>query len=222
MGYGYSDDRKASVRFSSSKTNGFVSQGVRGEISHKSYRIQSTHNFQESHHMCLHFFCVCNNLRLQIICTKIASLNKSNLVVFVFLHSLCDSNELWHFHLNLNLRCVCMCVCVLLSRFSYCVCVCVCVCCSVASVMCVCVCCSIASVMSKSLRPHGLQTASLLCPWDFTGKNTRMGCHAFLQGIFLTQGLSQLLLQADFLPTKPPGKPRSQLIHIKLIFVNYK
>lgn len=116
MGYGYSDDRKASVRFSSSKTNGFVSQGVRGEISHKSYRIQSTHNFQESHHMCLHFFCVCNNLRLQIICTKIASLNKSNLVVFVFLHSLCDSNELWHFHLNLNLRCVCMCVCVLLSK----------------------------------------------------------------------------------------------------------
>ena len=142
MGYGYSDDRKASVRFSSSKTNGFVSQGVRGEISHKSYRIQSTHNFQESHHMCLHFFCVCNNLRLQIICTKIASLNKSNLVVFVFLHSLCDSNELWHFHLNLNLGCMCMCVCVLLSRFSY---------------VCVCVCCSIASVMSKSLRPHGLQ-----------------------------------------------------------------
>ena len=119
MGYGYSDDRKASVRFSSSKTNGFVSQGVRGEISHKSYRIQSTHNFQESHHMCLHFFCVCNNLRLQIICTKIASLNKSNLVVFVFLHSLCDSNELWHFHLNLNLGCVCMCVCVLLNCFSY-------------------------------------------------------------------------------------------------------
>ena len=168
--------------------------------------------------MCPHFFCVCNNLRLQIICTKIASLNKSNLVVFVFLHSLCDSNELWHFHLNLNLGCMCMCVCVLLSRFSY---VCVCVCCSVASVMCVCVCCSIASVMSKSLRPHGLKTASLLCPWDFTGKNTRMGCHAFLQEIFLTQGLSQLLLQADFLPTKPPGKPRSQLIHIKLIFVNY-
>ena len=140
MGYGYSDDRKASVRFSSSKTNGFVSQGVRGEISHKSYRIQSTHNFQESHHMCLHFFCVCNNLRLQIICTKIASLNKSNLVVFVFLHSLCDSNELWHFHLNLNLRCVCMCVCVLLSRFSYCVCVCVCVCVLLSRFSYVCVC----------------------------------------------------------------------------------
>ena len=31
MGYGYSDDRKASVRFSSSKTNGFMSQGIREE-----------------------------------------------------------------------------------------------------------------------------------------------------------------------------------------------
>ena len=31
MGYGYSDDRKTSVRFSSSKTNGFMSQGMREE-----------------------------------------------------------------------------------------------------------------------------------------------------------------------------------------------
>ena len=28
----------------------------------------------------------------------------------------------------------------------------------------------------------------LFCPWDFTGKNTRVGCHFPLQGIFLTQG----------------------------------
>ena len=28
----------------------------------------------------------------------------------------------------------------------------------------------------------------LLCPWGFPGKNTAMGCHALLQGIFLTQG----------------------------------
>ena len=31
------------------------------------------------------------------------------------------------------------------------------------------------SVMSDSLRPHGLQPATLLCPWDFPGKNTRVG-----------------------------------------------
>ena len=27
----------------------------------------------------------------------------------------------------------------------------------------------------------------LLCPWDFPGKKTWVGCHALLQGIFLTQ-----------------------------------
>ena len=30
----------------------------------------------------------------------------------------------------------------------------------------------------------------LLCPWDSPGKNTRVGCHALLQGIFPTQGLN--------------------------------
>ena len=27
-----------------------------------------------------------------------------------------------------------------------------------------------------------------LCPWDSPGKNTEVGCHSLLQGIFLTQG----------------------------------
>ena len=34
----------------------------------------------------------------------------------------------------------------------------------------------------------GLQPAELLCPRGSPGKNTRMGCHFLLQGIFLTQG----------------------------------
>ena len=57
------------------------------------------------------------------------------------------------------------------------------------------------SVMSSSLRPHGLYPARLLCPWDFPGKNTGVGCHFLLQGIFLTQGsnLSLLHWQADSL-----------------------
>ena len=46
------------------------------------------------------------------------------------------------------------------------------------------------SVMSSSLRLHGLQPARLLCPWNFSTKNTGVGCHALLQGIFLTQGLN--------------------------------
>ena len=41
-----------------------------------------------------------------------------------------------------------------------------------------------------SLRPHGLQPARLLCPWDSPGKNTGVDCHFLLQGIFSTQGLN--------------------------------
>ena len=33
-----------------------------------------------------------------------------------------------------------------------------------------------------------------LCPWDSVGKNTRVGCHALLQGTFLNQELSQSLV----------------------------
>ena len=44
------------------------------------------------------------------------------------------------------------------------------------------------SVVSDSSRPHGLQPTRLLCPWDFAGKNTRVGCHSLLQGTFSTQG----------------------------------
>ena len=34
----------------------------------------------------------------------------------------------------------------------------------------------------------------LLCPWDSPGKNTGVGCHSLLQGIFPTQGLNGGLL----------------------------
>ena len=42
--------------------------------------------------------------------------------------------------------------------------------------------------MPNSLWPHGIKTARLLCPWDFPGRNTGVGCHFLLQGTFLTQG----------------------------------
>ena len=42
------------------------------------------------------------------------------------------------------------------------------------------------SVVSDSLWPHGLGPATL-CPRDFPGKSTGVGCHFLLQGIFLTQ-----------------------------------
>ena len=67
------------------------------------------------------------------------------------------------------------------------------------------------SVMSDSLQPHGLYSTRLLYPWDSPGKNTGVGCHFLLQGIFLTQGLNPHLLcllhwQAGSLPPVPPGK----------------
>ena len=52
----------------------------------------------------------------------------------------------------------------------------------------------ICSVMSNSSQPYGLQPTRLLCPRDSLGKNTGVGCHALLQGIFPTQGSNPDLL----------------------------
>ena len=50
------------------------------------------------------------------------------------------------------------------------------------------------SVMSSCLRLHGLQPTRLLCPWDSPDKNTGVGSHSLLQGIFWTQGVKPCLL----------------------------
>ena len=42
--------------------------------------------------------------------------------------------------------------------------------------------------MSDSLWPCGLQPTRLLCPWNSPGKNTGVGCHFLIQGIFPIQG----------------------------------
>ena len=49
-------------------------------------------------------------------------------------------------------------------------------------------------VVPDSLRPHGLQPTRLLCPSDFPGKDTGMGCHFLLQRILPIQGLIPGLL----------------------------
>ena len=77
--------------------------------------------------------------------------------------------------------------------------------------------CSVASVESDSLWPKRLQPTRLLCSWDFPGKNTGVGCHAALQGIFLTGGLNSHLpaspaLQADsFTQLSHLGSPYIQV-----------
>ena len=56
---------------------------------------------------------------------------------------------------------------------------------------------------SLTLWPHGLQPTRLLCPWNSPGKNTGVGCHALDPGI----ESGSPALQADSLPSEPPGKP---------------
>ena len=65
------------------------------------------------------------------------------------------------------------------------------------------------SVVSNSLRPHGLQPTRLLHPWDFPVKNTGVGCHSLLQGIFLSQEIEpgSPTLQADSLLSESLRKP---------------
>ena len=62
------------------------------------------------------------------------------------------------------------------------------------------------SVMSDSLQLHGLQPARLLCPWDFPGKK---GLSFPSPGDLPDLGIEpgSPALQADSLPSEPPGNP---------------
>ena len=60
--------------------------------------------------------------------------------------------------------------------------------------VCVCIMCKIILFVSNSVQPYGLEPARLLCPWDSPGKNTGVGCHFLLHGIFPTQGWKLHLL----------------------------
>ena len=51
-----------------------------------------------------------------------------------------------------------------------------------------------------------------LCPWDFSNKNTGVGCHFHFPGDLPNPGTEPTspvspALQADSLPTEPLGKP---------------
>ena len=71
----------------------------------------------------------------------------------------------------------------------------------------------------------GLQPTKLLCPWDFPIKNIGVGCHALLQGLFLTQGSNQSLScflhwQTGSWPLVPPGRPSEYLTLYPMLYVN--
>ena len=59
-----------------------------------------------------------------------------------------------------------------------------------------------------------LSVGIILCPWNSPGKNSRVGCHSLLQGIFLTWGLNPGVLhwQVDSLPSELSGKPRKMIV----------
>ena len=63
------------------------------------------------------------------------------------------------------------------------------------------------------LQTHGLWPTRLLYPWDSPDKNTGVGCHFLLQGIFPTQGWNPGLLHCrqSLLSEPPRGAQESTL-----------
>ena len=54
--------------------------------------------------------------------------------------------------------------------------------------------CSVTELCPTLSNPMDCSPPRLLCPWDFPGKTTGVGCHFLLQGIFPTQGSNPHLL----------------------------
>ena len=67
-------------------------------------------------------------------------------------------------------------------------------------------CCLVSKSYLILLQPHGLEPARLIYPWDFSGKNTGVGCHFLPQGNFPTQGSNPGLLHSR----EPPGNPKEK------------
>ena len=65
------------------------------------------------------------------------------------------------------------------------------------------------SVVSDSFDPMDCS----LSPWSSPGKNIGVGSHALLQGNLPNPGIEpgSPILQADSLPSEPPGKPQKCL-----------
>ena len=81
---------------------------------------------------------------------------------------------------------------------------------------------SVTSVMSDSLQSMDCNLPGSSVHGDSPGKNTGVGCHALLQGIFPTQGLNLHLLgllhwQAGSLPLVPLGMPKAMAPHSKTL-----
>ena len=85
--------------------------------------------------------------------------------------------------------------------------------------------------LSECLCVLNCLVTRLFCPWESPGKNTTVGCHALLLGIFLTQESNPSLLhwQAESLPLSPLEGPIylsirlsiSEFIHLDIIYLSF-
>ena len=78
------------------------------------------------------------------------------------------------------------------------------------------------SVESDFLHLHGLKPTRLICPWDYPGKNTAVGCHFLLPGDLPNPGIkpSSPALAGRFFTNEPPGKPYSQVYALRHVPTN--
>ena len=60
------------------------------------------------------------------------------------------------------------------------------------------------------------ESGRLFSPWNFPGKNTGVGCHFPSPGDLPNPGIEPVspALQADALPSEPPGKPSSLITQL--------
>ena len=67
-------------------------------------------------------------------------------------------------------------------------------------------------------RPHRLQPTRLLCPWDFPGKSTGVGCHCLLRkvSLYITKLLSKMI-EAIYIPTNSYKSAQIKYIYSKLL-----
>ena len=84
-------------------------------------------------------------------------------------------------------------------------------------------------VMPNSYWPHGLQPTRLLCPWDFPGKSTGVGCHCLLQACmskspYKTCSVTPAYVELPFRGEKCWGKLMYTLAeerHAKYLLINH-
>ena len=74
-------------------------------------------------------------------------------------------------------------------------------------------CCLVLKSCPTLFQPHGLQPARLLCSWNFPERNTGVGYHFLLHGVFLTQGLNPRLLHCR--QTLYCLRHQGSLLHVK-------